>query len=332
MRGKTLDQVPAAAVQLYQCGLAALNQGDPASAIASFITALEIEPGFVCCRQELRDAQKKAEEKCGLWKRICRKGCLSPSLTEARFLLHLRPLQTIALAERVLNHDPNNAAAHKLFAKAALAADLPRAAVLSLKTLAAKHPGNRAIRLALAEGSAKSGDVSAAVGMYGHLLKERPEDKKVWHMLNAVSNGAFMKETLVPGEVNANKKRPTRTESWTIPPPRPELKQIETASTDDATINRLERLVDHCPKNTNVIIKLAEAYARKMMFDQSMTLYQRASEITGGKNAAIEKAIAEMTRKKIGRPYLLPSLEQLPEATARHQTLPQRASTIAAKN
>jgi tetratricopeptide (TPR) repeat protein len=302
MRDKTLDQVPSAAVKLYQCGLAALNQGDPASAIPSFITALDMEPGFVCCRQALRDAQKKVEEKRGLWKRICRKGCLSPSLTEAKFLLHLRPHQTIALAERVLNHDPDNVTAHKLLAKAALAADLPHTALLSLETLAARRPGNRSIRLGLAEGCAKSGDVSAAVGMYGHLLKERPEDKKVWHMINMVANGTFMKQTLVPGEVNANKKCPTRTESWQIPPPRPVLKQIEPALTDDATINRLERLVVHCPKNTNVIIKLAEAYAQKLMFDKSLSLYQRASEITGGKNPAIETAIEETTRKKIATP------------------------------
>jgi hypothetical protein len=44
---------------------------------------------------------------------------------------------------------------------------------------------------------------------------------------------------------------------------------------------------------------LAEAYARKMMFDKSLSFYKRALEIAGGKNEAIEAAIAQTTLKKM---------------------------------
>ena len=80
-----------------------------------------------------------------------------------------------------------------------------------------------------------------------------------------------------------------------LPPPHVQNEPAEV----DAIINRFEPLLVHCPKNTKVIETLAEAYARKMLFDQSLSLYRRALEIVGGKNAAIEHAIEETTLKKL---------------------------------
>jgi len=78
-------------------------------------------------------------------------------------------------------------------------------------------------------------------------------------------------------------------------PPHVQNEQAEV----DAIISRFEPLLVHCPKNIKVIETLAEAYARKMMFNQSLSLYRRALEIVGGKNAAIEHAIEETTLKKL---------------------------------
>ncbi|HXR07604.1 MAG TPA: hypothetical protein VN765_09760 [Candidatus Acidoferrum sp.] len=67
---------------------------------------------------------------------------------------------------------------------------------------------------------------------------------------------------------------------------------------DDAIIKRFELLLVHCPRNTQVLQTLAEAYARKRMFDQSLSFYRSALEIAGGKNAAIEEAIEAATLKR----------------------------------
>jgi hypothetical protein len=67
---------------------------------------------------------------------------------------------------------------------------------------------------------------------------------------------------------------------------------------DDAIINRFEPLLVHGPKNIKILETLAEAYARKRMFDPALSFYQRALQIAGGKNAAIEAAITETTLKK----------------------------------
>ena len=87
MRERTLDQVPADCSNLYQSGLAALKRSDVDSAVSFFMQALEIEPGFVACREALRRAERKAVEKRpGFWKRISRNGFFFPCLNEAQIL------------------------------------------------------------------------------------------------------------------------------------------------------------------------------------------------------------------------------------------------------
>jgi hypothetical protein len=80
-----------------------------------------------------------------------------------------------------------------------------------------------------------------------------------------------------------------------IPPPQhqPEI------STPDAIIGLFEPLLVHAPRNTKILTTLAEAYGRKMLFDQSLSLYRRVLEVRGGKDPTIEEAIADTTLKKL---------------------------------
>jgi hypothetical protein len=68
---------------------------------------------------------------------------------------------------------------------------------------------------------------------------------------------------------------------------------------DDTIITRFEPLLEHCQRNIKILTTLAEAYARKLMFDKSLSFYQRALQIGGAKRADIEQASAETMLKKI---------------------------------
>ena len=96
-----------------------------------------------------------------------------------------------------------------------------------------------------------------------------------------------------PSDVSSHASdRPAAAAPTALPPP------PEPISTD-VVISRFEPLLVHAPRNIKVIKTLAEAYARKMMFDQSLSLYRRASEIVGGRNTGIERSIEETTQKKL---------------------------------
>jgi tetratricopeptide (TPR) repeat protein len=225
---------------------------------------------------------------------MIRKGRLSPSLAEAEVLLHVQPLKAMFIAERVLNQEPDNVTAHRLVAKAALALDLPRTSLLSLDMLAGEHPDHRALKLALGDALARSGDPSAAAALYGRLLKDNPRDGTVLRALRKLP-ARFVEEQSLPP---ANNPLTDASSGTTLPPPR-QNKPALAAGADDTIINRFEPLLEHGPRNTKILKTLAGAYARKMLFDKSLSYYRRALSIEGGEDEAIKKAITETTLNKI---------------------------------
>src|SRR5205814_3659002 len=114
--------------------LAALQRQNFDYAIAILGQVLQNEPAFYAGREALRAAQvKRAGNKGGFFKKMFGTASNSPLMAKGQMALRSNPLETIGIAEQILNGDPNNTAAHKLLADAALAADLPRTAALSLE-------------------------------------------------------------------------------------------------------------------------------------------------------------------------------------------------------
>ena len=71
-------------------------------------------------------------------------------LAKGQLQLMKNPLDALKTAEQVLNSDANSAAGHKLLAEAALAADLPKTAVLSLQIVVKNSPKDEDAQKALA--------------------------------------------------------------------------------------------------------------------------------------------------------------------------------------
>lgn len=280
MPEKAIHQVSNTCAGLFHAGQAALERNEPKTAVADFLLALELEPGFVECRAALRQAAQKMVEGHRSFIGDCLRRLASiPTLSRAWFLARFKPLQAILLAERALTKDPFNLAAHRVLADAAFAAHLPRTAVLSLEALPSTHRG---IQLKLARALADSGSASAAAAIYGRLLKDDPSDRAVLRALNSPSIHAFVPAPL-PAET----------------PPPAAVVSGPAKLTDDEIIQRYEALVLHCPRNTKVLETLAAAWRRKKMFDKSLIYYRRALKLAGGGNPAIRKEIAQTQLEQI---------------------------------
>ena len=134
MPEKSVTAVARPLREQYEKGLAALQRQNLDYAVAIFVQVLQKEPGFYACREALRATQaKKTGGKSGFLKRMFGTASSSPLLAKGQIALRANPVEAINIAEQLLNSDPNNLAAHKLLADAALAADLPRTAALSLE-------------------------------------------------------------------------------------------------------------------------------------------------------------------------------------------------------
>jgi tetratricopeptide (TPR) repeat protein len=276
MNEKNLQQVTPECAKLYQTGLAAAERHEPNAAIPDFLLALDVEPGFVDCRRALRRAAEDADSQThGLPRKFAEFVRYSPVLTWAGIVWHFKPLRAVALLERVLAGSPGNLAAHRLMAKAARAANLPRTAVLSLETLPS---GGRGTTLQLANALVSTGDASGAAMLYGRLLKDNPDDTEV---------------------LRALKKQTGRIINAAPEPRASEVFVAKQGETDDEIIRRFEAMVVHCPKNAAIHQHLAEAYARKNRFDNALASYRRALQIGGGHSPAIKKAIAGTTLRQI---------------------------------
>jgi len=167
----------------YETGVAAVARQDWDDALRIFNDILVQEPGFYACRESLRAAQFKKTETSNFFKRAFERFRMRPLLAEAEVCVHASPLKAIHAAERVLNHDPHNFLAHTVLAKAALAADLPHTALLSLEVLHQHSPGDRTVALMLAETLARVGQMARASPIFAWLLRNHPDDPEVHRAL-----------------------------------------------------------------------------------------------------------------------------------------------------
>lgn len=192
MQENIITFVPASAQALCQKGCAALNQGDFDDAIAIFNQVLDMEPGFVECREVLRRAQwLRAQEKKGFLKQALEEVREFPELAKADIYLHSQPLKAIRAAEQVLNQIPDNVLAHKILARAALRADMPRTALLSLNFIYNRIPEHLAITLELVDALARAGRIREASSVCGRLQKDYPDNRHVLRALGRVAKLAF---------------------------------------------------------------------------------------------------------------------------------------------
>ncbi len=167
MPEKSLSAVSSRARDFYDRGSAALQRQNYDYAIEMFNQALQVEPGFYDCREALRAAQFKksgAGGGGGFFKKVFGTAGQSPHFARAQLALRSNPEEAIHTVEQILNSDPTSVAAHKLLAEAAIAADLPRTAVLSLEIAFKNSPHDRDLALRPAQTPAQ----------FGHMVRSEP--------------------------------------------------------------------------------------------------------------------------------------------------------------
>lgn len=272
--------------QMYRSGLAALEKGDRRDAIRIFNTVLGNEPGFFQCRKSLHAARMEGVNpaKASI-KRSVESVRAAPWLAKAEFYLHSHPARAIYAVEQALNHNPFSILSHKVLAKAALLAGLPRTALLSLNFLCQHVPLETDMAVELATAFAETGEISQAVATCGKLLNENPGNKAVNRLLKEL--------------VEYAKTRP-------LPPPAAPaiggLKPLRTGPTGadalEAQISRLEALLQHGPNNHQILKRLGALYARKADYDRALEYYWRALQIAHGNDSESELAIQRLGELK----------------------------------
>ncbi len=299
MPEKSLNEIPRDLRELFQKGATAIQRQNFDYAIAIFQQVLQREPAFLECRQSLRAAQiKKTGGSTGFFKKVLGGASSSPLVAKAQ-MAKSRPLEAIAIAEQILEGDPQSSAGNKILAECAAAADLPKTACFAYEILLKASPKDYELSMAYGEALAASGQISKAESLYMELMRAHPSKGDI----NAALKNLSARKTLDEGgyealadgkgsyrDVLRNKDEAVKLEQ-----------EARVVKADDITgnlIGEYERRLAAEPLNMKLVRNIAELYAQKKDFEKAMEFYERIRNSDVGNDPSLEKAIAETQLKR----------------------------------
>jgi tetratricopeptide (TPR) repeat protein len=325
MAEKNINDIARPLRELYEKGRAALQRNNLDYALIHFEQVLQKEPGFYECREAMRAAQfKKAGAATGFLKKFIGTASSSPMVAKGQMALRKDPLEALAIAEQVLNSDPNNTGAHKLVAEAAMAADLPRTAILSLEILAKASPRDRQLKLNLAQKYVQVQQADKAETIYKELLQANPADGEVnqaYKNLTArrtMDEGGY--EALAEGGGSYRDILKDKNEAVAI---EQEHRQVKSDDVAARLIEEYQGRLATEPGNLKLLRQLAELHTQKKQFDLALDYYLKLKQSDAGNDPSLDRAIAETTLRKFD--HELEQLEPTAPDLAEKQALVQAA-------
>jgi len=323
MAEKSIAGIPADLRALFRKGEEALQRENYDYALALFSQVLDKEPRCFDCRATLRHAQsQKAGKAGGFFKKAFNLAGSSPQLAKAQFALKKNPLEALQLTEHILNADPHNATAHRLFAEAALALEMPRSALLSLKALATISPDDKHLTAQLAAALAQNGETRHAEKIMADLCRAHPLDGELAKQLknisalHTMSAGGYQQAAETGGSYRDILK--DREEAVSLEQEQRVEKSVDVAA---RLIGEYEARLQSEPDNLKLIRLLAELYTQKHQFDRALQYYDQLKASEGGNDSSLDRAIAATVVRKfefrISR--LDPAASDYPEAVAQLQ-------------
>lgn len=300
MPEKTVTEITRELRELYQKGTVALQRQNFEYAIAIFNQVLNREPAFFECRQALRVAQFKEQGgKSSFFKKMIGGASSSPLVAKAQMTMRKNPLEAIQVAEQILNGDPSNSQGHKIVAEAALDADMPKTACLSLEILLKNSPKDYDLSMQYGRALAAAGQPAKAEVVYtdlGHLYPNRGEILDALKDLSArttLSEGGY--DALADGKGSYRDILKNKSEAEQLEQEKREVKSDDVA---DRLIAEYEQRLLKEPKNQKTLRSLAELYAQKKDYDRAIEYCQRIRSTEGGTDPSLDRLIADITLKK----------------------------------
>jgi len=303
MPEKIANEIPRDLRMLFTKATEAAQRENYDYALTLFCQVLQKEPGFFDARKALRIAQAKkgAGASTGFFKKMMSGAGSSPQIAKAKMTLSRNPGEAMAIAEEVLNGDPNNSFAHRIIVDAAQALELPQTAALSLETLVHHSPKDKALVVEFANTVALSGmHANVAEKYLDDLIRSLPYDPDLVQAQKNLSAHKTMDEggysALEDGKGSFRDVLRNKEEAVTLEQEKRVQKSEDTA---ERLIGEYESRLPNEPGNLKLMRSLAELYTQKNRFLPALELYQRIKASDMGSDATLDRAIADTTVRKL---------------------------------
>jgi tetratricopeptide (TPR) repeat protein len=302
MAEKTINEIAREARMLYTKATEAAQRENNDYAIELFNQVLEREPAFFECRKALRNVQfrKAGSVGTGFFKKMLSGAGSSPQVAKAQMALRGNPAGAMAIAEQILNSDPNNSAAHRIIVKAAEEMELAHTGVMSLDVLIKNSPKDKTLAIEFAEAlSASGGDVSRGEKILQELLRVLPHDADLSQALKNLSARKTLNEggygALEGGEGSYRDILKDKSEAVSL---EQEKRMVKTEDTAERLIGEYETRLHAEPNNLKLVRSLAELFTQKKQFDRALNLYDRIKNSEMGNDPSLDQAIANTIVRK----------------------------------
>jgi tetratricopeptide (TPR) repeat protein len=301
MAEKNLNEIARDARALFNRGMEALARDNFDYALALLNQVLETEPGFFDCRKALRDAQfrKAGEGGKGFFKKMMSRAGNSPQEAKAKMALNKNPAEAMAIAEQILNGDPNSSAAHRIIVDAGKALDFPRTVAMSYETLVKNSPKDKELAIEFARAVSAIGEGSRAEKILMDLMREMPGDGELRDALKDLSARKTLDEggygALEGGggsfrDILKDKKEAVSLEQ--------EKRVQRSEDVTERLIGEYEARIQTEPNNFKITRSLAELYTQKRQFDRALELYERVKQSDMGNDPSLDQSIAATMVKR----------------------------------
>ncbi len=297
MAEKNVNEMPPDTRRLYTKATEAAQRDNYDYAIALYCQILEREPTFFECRKALRATQfkKAGGASSGFFKKMLSGAGSSPQIAKGQIALRNNPASALAIAEQVLNGDPNNSAAHRLIVDASATLELPQTGLLSLETLVKNSPKDKTLAIEFANTIAEhGGDARAGERILQELIRTSAYDPDLIQALKNLSAARTLDEggysAIESGEASYRDILRNKEEAVSL---EQEKRVQKSEDVTERLIGEYEARLQNEPNNMKIVRDLAELYAQKSQFDRSLSYYERIKESAMGNDPTLEQAIAK---------------------------------------
>ncbi|HWY77707.1 MAG TPA: tetratricopeptide repeat protein [Verrucomicrobiae bacterium] len=313
MPEKTLNELVGDLRRLYTRGTDALQRENYDYAIEMFTLILNKEPGQVEVRRALRTAQTQKAGAAkggflGFTKRVFSGAGSSPLIAKGHLALRNNPIEAIQIAEQIIAHDAYSSPGHTLLADAAMAAEFPQTAVLSLEVLAKNAPKDKELNLKFADALAAAGQKSVAEKVLVDLRREHPNDNEIFMALKNISARKTMDEgaysALKGGEGSFRDALKNKEEAVSL---EQEKRQVKAEDISERLIREYEARLKTEPNNLKLYRDLGDLYAQRNQFDRALSYYEKITATDAGNDASLQSKIAQTKVRKFD--YALSQLD-----------------------
>ena len=293
----TLDKVPRKIRDQYEKSMSALERGNIGYAMDMLSSIINLEPRFLLARKSLRVAQLKkllASKPSATTHQIASlKGMFSTMGVQGK--IKKDPKAALAAAEKLLASDVLNFPFLKLFADAAVAAQMPEAAVQTLEVVRPHFLKNVDFLRLLAKLYLDTGNPAGARDCYAAVVELRPGDQLALKNFKDTSAVASIEKG------NWEKKGDFR-QKLKDQEMAKRLEQEHRSVKGEADIDQLiaDRIADikREPQNMNFRRALADLYVRATRYDEALQALDDATKAAGRSDPQIERTASAIRVKK----------------------------------